>query len=849
MRYAQWLDTDVLAGATGDSVVLDSFTQGAHGTVAIASGLLRYTPTGDTLGADSLTYTLKDAHAQTVTGTVYVSVGLPTAPTAGYGGTGSGTGTAASPFTTAYATPITVPALASSAGYHLAVSATTDGAHGTVAVGGAGDPAYTPAAGWTGLDTFTYTVRDAFGQTATATAYVSTDLPAAPVAPDGNRSVQAPGALAVAAPGVLDSATGTGIAITAHGEPAHGTLSLNSSTGAYTYTPAAGYVGPDSFTYTITDAFARPATGTIHLTVDPPPAPTTVDQDPTTAYQTPLTVDAPGVLAGATGTAISVTGHTDPAHGTASVGADGAYTYTPASGFAGTDSFSATVTDSYGQSATVHVTVTVGAPASPVVPPSSVEVTYETASSVPAPGVLAGATGVGLSITDHTNPAHGTVSITADGAYTYTPDAGYLGPDAFDVTATDAFGRTTTATVSVTVTAATTMTTLTASPVGGATFGRSVELTAVVSAPVGTPSGTVTFLDGTTVLGSATLVDGQATLTTTALSVADHALTAAFTPSGSTHRSSTSDPLAYTVTKATTATAVTSSANPSMLGQSVTFTATVTGPGGTPGGTVTFADGATTLATVALDAGTATWSTSALAPGTHGITATYHPAGGSYLGSTSTAVSQVVTGVNTVTSSISSSFNATAIASGRYLWFAPTAKVRNLDANAAVTIKVTNVTALYGTTTQTLPDEWLTFDPLATRSTATFDAANNRWVVTVPTSVAASGNSVLGGYAVRTTAAIAGGLTPVKVTATFSTVNPGIDIDWRWGAAVYTSFNTNPALIGLKPVDDKTTSAYANTDPAGTPESFRTYLTPGAKGTGGTSYIGTATATTTVRPS
>ena len=393
------------------------------------------------------------------------------------------------------------------------------------------------------------------------------------------------------------------------------------------------------------------------------------------------------------------------------------------------------------------------------------------------------------------------------------------------------------------------MTTPTASPVGGATFGRSVELTAVVSAPVGTPSGTVTFLDGTTVLGSATLVDGQATLTTTALSVADHALTAAFTPSGSTHRSSTSDPLAYTVTKATTATAVTSSANPSMLGQSVTFTATVTGPGGTPGGTVTFADGATTLATVALDAGTATWSTSALAPGTHGITATYHPAGGSYLGSTSTAVSQVVTGVNTVTSSISSSFNATAIASGRYLWFAPTAKVRNLDANAAVTIKVTNVTALYGTTTQTLPDEWLTFDPLATRSTATFDAANNRWVVTVPTSVAASGNSVLGGYAVRTAAAIAGGLTPVKVTATFSTVNPGIDIDWRWGAAVYTSFNTNPALIGLKPVDDKTTSAYANTDPAGTPESFRTYLTPGAKGTGGTSYIGTATATTTVRPS
>src|SRR5205814_1978449 len=66
----------------------------------------------------------------------------------------------------------------------------------------------------------------------------------------------------------------------------------------------------------------------------------------------------------------------------------------------------------------------------------------------------------------------------------------------------------------------------------------------------------------------------------------------------------------------TTATAVQSSVNPSVFGQSVTFTATsiVTLPGtGTPTGTVTFKDGATTLGTGALNgSGVATFSTSAL---------------------------------------------------------------------------------------------------------------------------------------------------------------------------------------------------------------------------------------------
>jgi hypothetical protein len=92
-------------------------------------------------------------------------------------------------------------------------------------------------------------------------------------------------------------------------------------------------------------------------------------------------------------------------------------------------------------------------------------------------------------------------------------------------------------------------------------------------------------------------------------------------------------------------TALTSSKNPSIFGDNVTFTATVTASSGTPSGTVTFKDGATTLATVALSAGKAAFTTSTLAGGTHSITAVYGGSG-SYAGSTSPILMQTCTDVD-----------------------------------------------------------------------------------------------------------------------------------------------------------------------------------------------------------
>jgi hypothetical protein len=62
---------------------------------------------------------------------------------------------------------------------------------------------------------------------------------------------------------------------------------------------------------------------------------------------------------------------------------------------------------------------------------------------------------------------------------------------------------------------------------------------------------------------------------------------------------------------------------------------------------------------------------------------------------------------------------------------------------------------------------------------------------------------------------------------------------------VYTQFSSNPSLLGIKPVDDNHTSQYHNSDPAGTPENYKQYVTGGGCGGGGTNYIGTSSSTGT----
>jgi hypothetical protein len=154
-------------------------------------------------------------------------------------------------------------------------------------------------------------------------------------------------------------------------------------------------------------------------------------------------------------------------------------------------------------------------------------------------------------------------------------------------------------------------------------YGQSVTFEATVSSTgPNTPTGTITFRNGTKFIGKVPLSGGVATLTKRALPVGALSITATYNGAPEFIKS-TSAPVSQLVTRASSTTTIASSANPSMQGQPVTFTAKVTSPTARVTGTVTFTAGTTTLGTVTLSGGKAILTTSALAQGSNSITATY----------------------------------------------------------------------------------------------------------------------------------------------------------------------------------------------------------------------------------
>jgi hypothetical protein len=130
-------------------------------------------------------------------------------------------------------------------------------------------------------------------------------------------------------------------------------------------------------------------------------------------------------------------------------------------------------------------------------------------------------------------------------------------------------------------------------------------------------------LDGSTELGSATLVNGKASISVSSLGAAAHSIVAAYQGAG-TFADSKSAPVTQVVKTATTSTSLVSSQNPAVIGESVTYIATVTSQyGGAATGTVMFQDGGTTIATVTLTANHAAYSAKYQRAGLHAITATY----------------------------------------------------------------------------------------------------------------------------------------------------------------------------------------------------------------------------------
>ena len=345
-------------------------------------------------------------------------------------------------------------------------------AHGSLSLNADGSFTYTPDADFAGSDRFTYRAfgGGAASNLATVTINVAA-APDAPVAADDAYGVAEDAALAVAAPGVtandadpdhaddpdhahpLDATLLTG--------PARGALAFNAD-GSFVYTPDADFHGTDTFTYRVGDGTADSNPATVTITVAP------VNDAPGFTGGVGQSVAEDAGPQGVPGWATAITAGPADESGQAVtflVAADnpalfaaqpavspiGDLTYTPAPNASGTATVTVRLQDSGGTadggadtSAAQTFTITVSPVADPTVTgDDAYAVTEGTPLVVAAPGVLANDAdddGAPLSAALTGAPGHGTLSLNADGSFTYTAAAGFTGTDSFTYAASDGGG-------------------------------------------------------------------------------------------------------------------------------------------------------------------------------------------------------------------------------------------------------------------------------------------------------------------------------------------------------------------------------------------------------------------------
>jgi hypothetical protein len=252
-------------------------------------------------------------------------------------------------------------------------------AHGTTSINRNGSfVTYTPDAGFSGTDSFVYSIDDFRGGTATATVTITVgagNAPAnnAPVAVDDSVTTQ-PGQPVIIGVLLNDSdPDGDTLSVISATNGSRGTTVVNSGL-TVTYTPNATFTSSsDTFLYTISDGRGGTASALVTVTVVPPPppnrAPVANADTATTRVGVPVVIDVvggttPGAVADTDpdGDAITLATVANFVGGAAAIQLDGTVKFTPAAGFTGSGSFTYTINDGRGGTATGNVTVTVNGP-------------------------------------------------------------------------------------------------------------------------------------------------------------------------------------------------------------------------------------------------------------------------------------------------------------------------------------------------------------------------------------------------------------------------------------------------------------------------------------------------------
>ncbi len=387
----------------------------SHGTVTFSGGLATYTPTLNYIGTDTFSAKATNNSGDSNTAVVNVTVQPPPIPVIAGGSLRLAFNASGS------------HDFSPTDGGSLAIS--TPPSHGTATING-GRVTYAPNEDYIGADTFAVTATNLGGTSAPATVAVTVDPPPIPVITGGALR------LAFNEAGSHDFAPTDRGTLAISMAPAHGTATING--GRVTYAPNEDYIGSDTFAVTATNLGGTSAPATVAVTVDPPPIPVISSASVSTAFNQAATYTFTPSDRGQVAIA------TQPTHGTAAL-AGNAVTYTPATDYIGTDSLTVTATNLGGTSAPVTLTITVVPPDAPTAGNATIGTQYETAGTTEL--VVSGDF---RSVAIVTAPGHGTATLAGLVA-TYTPQAGYYGPDTFTYEATGPGGSSGQATVNVTV--------------------------------------------------------------------------------------------------------------------------------------------------------------------------------------------------------------------------------------------------------------------------------------------------------------------------------------------------------------------------------------------------------------
>jgi hypothetical protein len=346
---------------------------------------------------------------------------------------------------------LTLSPLANDSGSGLSiVSASAE--RGTVTVASSTTLTYRQPVGYSGTDHVTYTIQDAAGRQSTSLVTIS--VSGTPIVP-ANDAASTSGTAPVVV-SVLDNDVGTGLAVIAVATPAHGSASVTDGGTTVTYTANLGFSGGETpFAYTVEDDFGQQRTALISVTVLKPPLIAVSDVSAVVAGATDSVV-VPS-LANDTGTGAVITAVGTPSIGSATIISSGTrIRYLPPAAVAASTevSFTYTLTDAYGQTATGTITVTVTPVGSPVVANDDTATATVGVQKTLSP--LANDTGSSLTISTLGTPSNsGTATrINGNTQVQYTPSA--AGLETINYTAQNGSGATDTAVITVTVSAAAT---------------------------------------------------------------------------------------------------------------------------------------------------------------------------------------------------------------------------------------------------------------------------------------------------------------------------------------------------------------------------------------------------------